>query len=302
MGISAVINTYNEEANIARCLKSVAGFVDEIVVVDMGSTDETEKIVREFTNNFWTHPYVGYVEPARNFAINKASGDWILLLDADEAISPLLGEKLVKLIQRSEYSFFRIPRKNIMFGKWIEHTGWWPDYQIRFFKKGSVIWNDEIHSIPVTHGKGLDLAPDEKNALIHYHYLTLEQYLVRLNRYTTQEATQLVKDAYTFYWSRVLTKPASEFLRRFFVWEGYKDGVHGLVLSLLQGISFLIVELKVWEKAQFETKHDPKFLPHVFMILQKIKHDTYYWYFEKSSRSNSAVVKFINKLRVKIGI
>lgn len=297
MSISVVVNTYNEERNITRCLKSIDPYVDEIVVVDMHSQDQTVSLAQKFTDKIWQHEYVGYVEPARNFAINKASGDWIFLIDADEVLPNTLGEQLRRLAADSRYAFYRLPRQNFIFGQKLTHSGWWPDYQIRFFKYGAVTWNDEIHSIPLTQGKGMDLAADKKNALIHYHYDSISQFIERMNRYTTQEARQLVKDGYVFTWKNILTKPVSEFLTRFFAWEGYKDGFHGLVLSSLQAISFLIVELKVWETERFREVVNSDFLEEFGAVTRLLVKEGTFWYFGVLSQSKQGVTKAVYKIR-----
>lgn len=302
MKISAVVNTHNEEKNITRCLSSIAPFVDEIVVVDMESHDRTRELAQKFTDKIWLYKYSGYVEPARNFALGKATGEWILIIDADEVMPVKLGRRLKSLAQQSDRSFYRIPRRNLIFGKWLRHSGWWPDYQIRFFQSGTVSWSDEIHSIPVTTGAGTDLPIDEGHALLHYHYVSMEQYLERLNRYTSQEVRQLKADGYRFVWKNVLLKPANEFLTRFFTWEGYKDGVHGLGLSLLQSFSFLVVELKVWETERFKDYTEPHFLENVGQALGAIRRDFCYWYFRHISEQRIGLPKLFYKLRAKIGI
>ena len=135
--ISAVINTWNEGKNLAECLDTL-DFVDEIIVVDMASTDDTKKIAKQYTDKVYDHPYVGYVEPARNFAISKATSEWVFVLDPDEEVSDNLKDKLVQIVSNNtEIDFIRIPRKNIIFGKWMKASMWWPDYNIRFFKKNS---------------------------------------------------------------------------------------------------------------------------------------------------------------------
>ena len=149
--ISVVINTLNEEKNIERAIKSI-GWADEIVIVDDGSTDKTLEIISGVRNpklKVYKHKGSGYVEPSRNFALNKASGDWILLLDADEEILNTLAEELKKITSKVEQiTFVNIPRKNIIFNKWVQNSFWWPDYNIRFFKKGTVKLSNKIHSKP----------------------------------------------------------------------------------------------------------------------------------------------------------
>src|SRR3990167_8259410 len=160
----------------------------------MHSDDKTQDIAKKFGAKVFEHDRTGYVEPARNYAISKTTGDWILVLDADEEIAKFLADKLRQISTDSKSAdYYRLPRKNIIFGKWIKHSRWWPDYNIRFFLKGSVSWTEVIHSIPMTKGKGADLEADEKNAIIHHHYTSVNQYVERLNRYTTEHARLLVK-------------------------------------------------------------------------------------------------------------
>lgn len=247
--ISVVINTFNEERNIARAIKSV-GWVEEIIVCDMYSQDKTAEIAKKLGAKVVFHKREGFVEPARSFAISKASEDWILILDADEQLPESLTKRLQELIQRGIKSdFVEIPRKNIIFGKWMKASFWWPDYQVRFFKKGSVVWSNKIHSKPKTQGQGLQLPAEEKWAIMHHNYQTVGQFIERMNRYTTIEAEQLIKEGYKFDWRDLFNKPTSEFLSRFFANKGYEDGLHGLALSFLQAVSFLTVYLKVWELA-----------------------------------------------------
>ncbi len=302
MKISAVINTYNEESNLPRCLNAVLGVVSEIVIVDMGSTDQTLKIAKQFGARIYKHPYVGYVEPARNLGLEKAKGDWILLLDADELISDFLLQKLIGLAQNGAYQFVRIPRKNIIFDKWIGHTGWWPDYQIRFFKKNAVSWGEEIHSIPLTQGSGFDLSIEEKNALTHYHYQTISQFIERMNRYTSIEAEYKHKTEGAVDWYMLLSSPFHEFLSRFFAQTGYKDGLHGFVLSILQGISVFVVMVKVWEKQKFPQKTEEETLTLVQEQSRKLGSELFYWQFESQTKDISRIERFVLKLRKRLFI
>lgn len=301
MKISAVINTHNEEKNLPRCLNNIEKLVDEIIVVDMESTDDTRKIAKEHKAKIYSHPFTGYVEPARNYALNKATGNWILLLDADEVVSKELLSKLAHLAEYSDYDFIRIPRKNIIFDRWIRHTGWWPDYQIRFFQKNAVSWGDEIHSIPVTTGKGFDLPPNEENAFIHYNYQTISQFIDRLNRYTTIEA-QEVSHTVQFSWWNSIQKPWQEFLKRFFQSEGYKDGLHGLALSLLQSFYVFVVELKVWENHSFTEVAGKTILNAVKTERDYQQQDFHYWYFHMKAIEARGLTKLWYKVRARFRI
>ena len=250
--LSVVLAVRNEEENIGRCLSSITKIADEIVIFDERSTDNTVEIAKKFGAKVYPHDRTGYVEPARNFAISKATGDWILLLDADEEITPSLQAQLTQLTQQNQVSFARLPRQNLIFNQWIQHSRWWPDYNIRFFKKGAVTWDETIHSVPMTRGEGYDLPAEEKYALIHHHYQTISQYVQRLDRYTTQQLITLRTAGYEFAWQDLLTKPSAEFFSRYFAAEGFKDGLHGLALALLQSISELVLYLKAWEAEKFE--------------------------------------------------
>lgn len=249
--ISVVINTLNEESNIPRALKSVMNWAHEVVVVDMYSDDKTRDVAEKMGAKVYLHERIGYVEPARNFAIAQTSGEWVLVLDADEQIPQTLALRLKEISRQKEYVYCAIPRKNIIFGKWIKHSGWWPDRNIRFFKKGYVEWCNEIHSIPLTKGSGIDLEDKEDYAIAHHHYDSIEQYLARMNRYTSIQAKELRKSGKKYSWKNFIKAPTSEFLRRYFSGKGYKDGVHGLALALLQSFSELVVHVKVWEQSKF---------------------------------------------------
>ncbi len=253
--ISVVINTLNEEKNIAKAIASVEKINNEVIVCDMHSDDRTVSVAEQLGAKVYEHKKVGYVEPARNFAVEKAKGDWVLILDADEEIPPILADRLKTIsIDKQSADYYRLPRKNIIFGKWIKHSRWWPDYNIRFFKKGYVSWNEIIHSVPMTVGKGLDLESVEENAIVHNHYQSVEQYIDRLNRYTTYQKTALQKKGYKFKWQDLIKEPVQEFVGRYFQGEGYKDGLHGLALSLLQSFSEMVLYLKIWQDEGFEPK------------------------------------------------
>jgi (heptosyl)LPS beta-1,4-glucosyltransferase len=291
--ISVVINTLNEEKNLPKALTSVRQLADEIVVVDMKSDDKTQEIAKKSGAKVYEHKRTGYVEPARNFAISKAKGEWILILDADEEISTSLSTSLRKIIKNPRADYYRLPRKNIIFQKWIKHSRWWPDYNIRFFKKGKVSWSEIIHSVPETRGKGLDLRADEKNAIIHHNYISIEQFVQRLNRYTTLHAKLLINDGYKFEWTDLIRKPTNEFLSRYFQGEGYKDGLHGLALSALQAFSELVMYLKVWEKSKFEESEIKA--DEVIDGMKESEADLHYWQAETILKEGGGIKNRIKR-------
>ncbi|MBI1863901.1 glycosyltransferase family 2 protein [Candidatus Woesebacteria bacterium] len=250
-GLSVVINTLNEEKNLPSAITSIKDLASEIIVVDMYSDDKTTKIAKKLGAKVFMHDKTNYVEPARNFAISKASCDWILILDADEEIPPKLSKEIKKIVKDSKADYFRLPRKNIIFGKWIKDSGWWPDYNIRLFRKNFVSWNEIIHTVPITTGIGADLKDSEDLAIIHHNYQSIEQFIDRMNRYTTIQAKIAFGKKENFNWQNLIKKPLSEFLNRYYSLQGYKGGLHSLSLCLLQAASELVKELKLWQLYKF---------------------------------------------------
>jgi len=289
--ISAVINTYNEERRLTRTLSSLKGFANEIVVVDMMSTDTTREIAKSFGAKVFRHKKLQFVEPARNFAISKAKNEWIILLDPDEELSESLKLFLKKEVKKPVADFYRIPRKNIIFGKWMKHTGWWPDMNIRFFKRGSVSWNQVIHSVPMTTGKGYDLPISEELAIKHKAYSSLEEYVTRMNRYTTVQARELNRKGVEFVWTMLIGEPLSEFLRRYFYESGYKDGLHGLALSLLQSLSEVVLYTKLWQKQDFKKKKIS--LSEIEPEFRKSFREINWWFVESEIRESNNFIKTI---------
>lgn len=300
INISVVINTRNEEKNIEDCLKTLR-FADEIIVVDMESQDATKQLAKGYTDKVFDTPMVGFVEPARNFAIKKAVGNWILIVDADERIPKTLAQKLIQITDENKIDFVRIPRKNLIFGQWTQHSRWWPDYNVRFFKKGMVQWQNEIHSIPITTGIGINLDADEALAIEHHHYHTIDEYFDRALRYSSQQAKELVNSGYKFDVKDLIGKPIGEFISRFFAGDGYQDGLHGLVLAFLQMFSVMLVYLKVWQTEG----HEPKTAVYLTPIWQKLFLEKFkefrYWYLTVLIQSQPSKIKrFLLKLKRKI--
>jgi len=246
--ISVVLNVRNEAENLDRCLKSVFGFANEIVVTDMSSTDDSAKVALKYGAKVITIKPAKVVEHARNTGLSKATGKWILLLDPDEYLSKSLKKELLSVTSRTDVDFVKIPRMNHVFGKWLRHSNMWPDYLIRFFKSGSVNWNRAIHSQPSTKGNGLTLLDSDKLAIRHRNYPSVTDFIYRAIRYSGVQADELKTQKYKLKLSDLLLKPTQEFNSRFFAAEGYKDGLHGLIFSLLQAFSILLIYIRLWEK------------------------------------------------------
>ncbi len=301
--ISVVINTLNEEKNIRRCIQSVKDFGNEIIVVDMHSEDKTREVAKEMGAKVYTHQRTGYVEPARNFAIQKATGKWILILDADEELPKSLAEKLRSIAEgksNKDPDCVLIPRKNIIFGKWMKNSRWWPDYLPRFFKAGKIKWPEQIHQQPNLSGKKIYTLPDTENlAIIHYNYESLNQFLERNRRYAKIQALELIKEKnYQLSHKDLLIAPLEEFLSRFFAGEAYKDGTHGLALSLLQAWVRLLTFLKVWEHKNYEEKSlEPKWAK---SILGEVIYQTEYWRDDFILKTSESKFKPLLSLLLKI--
>lgn len=295
--ISVVIVTSNEEKNIKRAIESVK-WADEIIVCDMHSEDETAKIAKTMGAKVFLQKPEKYVELVRNASTDKATNEWVLILDPDEEIPESLAKKIIELINNPATSnFVEMPRKNIIFGKWVKNSMWWPDYNIRLFKKGSVLWGDKIHRPPETKGESIKLPAEEHCAILHHHYDNISQYIQRLDRYTDAQSEDLIKEDYVFNWKDLISKPVSEFLNRYFANRGFEDGLHGLVLSLLQSFSFVILYLKIWEKEKFKEQEIK--LSDFKTESKKVGSEFKYW-FITSNLSKNTFKRILQKIGNKI--
>ena len=251
--LSVVVNSKNSARHIETCLASVT-WADEIILLDMQSHDQTLEIAQKYHIKIYNHQPLDYVEPTRNYAINLANNDWVLLLDADEVVPPSLTTKIRELLTNNQpnISGYLIPRKNIIFQTWIDSAGWWPDYQLRLLKKGSVIWSDKIHAQPkVISGSIIKLPAKETFAIHHFNYQTIDDYMEKLSRYTKLESKQR-QNLNNVDSRSMLNAFGNEFLGRMFAQQGIKSGCHGLALSMLQSFYELLVILRAWENQGFK--------------------------------------------------
>ena len=253
--ISIVISAFNEEKKIRGCLES-ASFADEIIFIDNSSTDKTGEIAKKYTKKVYTQKNdPAKIDLQKNFGIEKAAGDWIFVLDGDEEITPELKKEIEHIISPSTplrtepVNGFWIPRKNIIFDKWIQHSGWYPDYQLRLFRKGKGKYNKEHYHEPITvTGETKQLTEH----LLHHNFETIGQFLYKhLQVYAPNESEELLRKGYVFDYKDAIQFPVKEFLSRYFAREGYKDGFHGLILALLMAIYHFVIFTYLWEKKKF---------------------------------------------------
>src|SRR5271166_4416961 len=204
LSLSVVIVTLNEEANLARTLASVA-WADEIVVVDSGSTDRTREIAESFHAKFCVEPWRGF-SAQKNFALEKATCDWVLSLDADEEVELALAEEIrTTLAANPSVTGFWIPRKNFFLGRWIRHGGFYPDPKLRLFRRGAGQFEDRlVHEDLRVDGTTASL----QHHLLHYAYPTVEDYLEHMNRYSSLGAQMAVaKRAGGFSFVNIVIRP-----------------------------------------------------------------------------------------------
>lgn len=298
MTISAVISAFNEEKMIEECLKSLS-FVDEIIFVDNTSSDQTVKIAKKYTKKVFVRPN----DPVmlninKNFGFTKATGDWIISIDSDERITPQLAREIKSKIKNADYNGFEIPRKNIIFGKWIEHSIWWPDYNLRLFKREKGKFAEKhVHEKLSVQGK----VGKMENPMVHYNYQTVSQFIKKLDKtYTESETENFLKSGKDIAWYDAIRWPTNDFLKTFFLEKGYKDGLHGLVLSLFQAFYALVFFAKVWErKENFKDLTPPNFLENVIGEFAKVFKDIRFWIFTTLIEENPTK-KIYYKIRRKL--
>ncbi len=272
---SLVVSAFNEEANIGACLDSVSGLADEIIVVDNSSTDKTAAIAKAHGAKVFKRENLPMLNTNKNFGFTKATGPWILCLDADEEVTPELKDELKAILSQDQSlskKGYWISRKNIIFGKWIQHGLWWPDRQLRFFRKESGSYPcRHVHEYIAVEGE----TGECQHPYVHHNYDSITQYLRKLERYTTTEAAALRETNYQLSWFDAIRFPLSDFLKTFFAQSGYRDGLHGLTLSILQAFYSFIVFAKLWEAQEFPQK--PVTLQAIEAELNKSGREMRYW-------------------------
>lgn len=228
MKLSVIIITKNESAHIVDCLKSVA-FAHEFIVVDSGSTDNTVALAREFGAKVEITPDWPGFGPQKNRALDLATGDWVLSIDADERVTPELAREIQAALATPKADAYEIARLSEFCGRFIRHSGWWPDYVLRLFKRGTARFNDvAVHERVVPQGPTLRLT----GYFEHYPYANLDALINKINRYSSDAATMMYargKRATVF---SALGHGFWTFVRIYLIRRGFLDGRHGLVLAV----------------------------------------------------------------------
>jgi Glycosyl transferase family 2 len=228
MRLSVIVIAMNEQASIRRCLESVK-WADEIVVLDSGSTDDTANICREFTPHVHQTDWPGF-GPQKNRALERASGDWVLSLDADEWITPASRVEIARAVEHpQDAAAFRLPRLSSFCGRFMRHSGWWPDHVVRLFRRGAARFSDDaVHERVIVDGKIGTL----QEPLMHETFVDLDELLAKMNNYSTLSAQAMHRDGKRSGLLKAVARAAWAFVRTYFLRGGFLDGREGFMLAV----------------------------------------------------------------------
>lgn len=250
--ISIALITLNEEANLPRTLESVQPLVrdgqGEIIVVDSGSIDRTLEIARSYGAKILTEPWKGFASQ-KNSAMEKAAGDWVLQLDADEVLEPELADEIRSATNAPEnLAGYWIPRKNFFLGRWIKHGGFYPDPKLRLIRRGAGKFEEYgAHPTIKVNGPTARL----KHALIHNAYPTLRGYIDHMNSYSSSGAEVAIeKGNRGFNLLDIIVRPKLTFLYNYIFRLGFLDGREGFLLHLYHAVYVSWKYAKAWELAR----------------------------------------------------
>jgi glycosyltransferase involved in cell wall biosynthesis len=246
--LSVVVITFNEEANLPRTLESVK-WADEIVVVDSGSTDKTVEVAKMYGAKVWVETWKGFAAQ-KNSAIEKATCDWVLSIDADEVVTSDLKQAIQHAIAipANNLSGYWIPRMNYIFGRWMRHGGYWPDRKLRLFRRGK----GRLELRPVHETIQVDGSVGHlSEPLFHEAYPTLTGYIEHMNRYSSLGAEVATsKGATSFSVAKILLRPVFTFIYNYFFRLGLLDGREGLLLHLYHSVYVSWKYAKAWEQSR----------------------------------------------------
>lgn len=250
--VSAIVVCFNEERNIGPCLDSLR-WCDEIVVVDSFSTDRTVEIARQYTDRVIQRPWAGYREQ-KAFAHSQASHEWVLLVDADERVTPELRNEIRQAItqDRGRYAGYLVPRLMFYLGRWWRRGEWFPDYNIRLFRREKATWGGvDPHEKILVEGKVRRLA----NPLYHFSYRDIDDHIRRINHFTTISSGELRRQGKNWRWTDALFRPPFRFLRSYILKRGFMDGFAGFYVAVSAAVYVFLKYAKLWELELEEKKN-----------------------------------------------
>lgn len=240
--LSVTIICLNEAANIQGCLESVQ-WADEIIVSDSGSTDGTADICRRYGARVWSDAWLGF-GAQKNLCASRASGEWILNIDSDERVTPGLRQEIETAINSGKDAGYYMPRENYFGQRRVRRCGWWPDYNLRLYRKDSGRWLERrVHESVEVAGETGYL----KNPLEHRTYKDVADYLTRMQRYSTLAAEELYAAGKRARITDLLFRPPFTFFKMFVLKRGFLDGGIGIILSILYASYTLAKYAKLWE-------------------------------------------------------
>jgi len=243
--VSVYVIAYNDEPNMRACLDSVAGWADELIVVDSHSTDGTAHIAAEYTDKVFQHEFKGFGR-LRNEAMAHASHDWVFSLDTDERATPELRDEMRRVIGSPDAAAaYFVPRKNYFLGRWIRHCGWYPDYrQPQLFRRARMRYRDEaVHEGFETTGRIGYLSQH----VVQYPFRDIDHYLMKMDRYTELMAARMIEEGRRCNAFQLVSHPCFTFLKMYVGRAGFLDGMPGLILSGLYAYYTFIKYAKFWE-------------------------------------------------------
>jgi glycosyltransferase involved in cell wall biosynthesis len=249
MKISSIIIAKDEEANIGRCIKSQLSCIDEIIVlIDDSTKDNSSGIVKSFPQvKYEIVKWKGFSE-TKEYAVSKTSNDWILWIDADEALTPELNNELINFKKnKPEFSAYSFPRKAYFLGKWIKHSGWYPGRVTRLFDKNKARFSkNEVHEYLIVNGETGKLIHD----IEHFTDQNIQHYFYKLNEYTTLASEELVKKGKKFRLLDVFLRPIIIFIKMYIIRRGFLDGIEGFILAVFSSAYVFTKYCKFWERNQ----------------------------------------------------
>ncbi len=293
--IAAVVLTQNSQRYLEECLSSL-NWVTDIFIVDGGSTDNTLAIARKHKAHITKNVFESFAAQ-RNVALSEvATYDWVVMIDADETVEQELKDELLSYAKDIYLDGVEVPRKNYIFGKWIEHTDWYPDYRLVFFRPKMATYEGDVHE-RVHFLKGNGRVVQAKHNILHKNYQTVEEFVTKnLVRYPREYAQVLQSQGVRFSASEMLSSSLSEFMRRFFLKEGWRDGMHGLLLSLLMGTQNLVSHIYLWEMQGKNPDLTHTETQAIFTALRKKGSELTYWLTTMAIESSQGTRKLYHRI------